>query len=167
MRWSVEMIVYNSKAFTPVRHFTVSKINSFKVLQTIILQGLKWKSNPDCWWKVSTEDLLWATTEKIQFGTVFDSPVLEGNHQGRHLLIGVSQCNSARRHNTSTYCLLSREFLSTTLKKKKILPSRFGWMLINCALVTKTLLLSFLHLLLGYLPVQIVETVYSQIQQHI
>lgn len=28
-------------------YLTVSKIDSFKVLQTIIIQGLKWKTNPD------------------------------------------------------------------------------------------------------------------------
>lgn len=41
---------------------------------------------------LSTEDLLLATTEQIQFGTGFDGPVLEGNHQVHHLLEGVSQC---------------------------------------------------------------------------
>lgn len=44
---------WGSKASTPVNHSTVSKINSFKVLQTTILQGLKWKVNPDCCRKVS------------------------------------------------------------------------------------------------------------------
>jgi len=64
----------------------VSKIDSFKVLQTVIIQGLKRKTNSDSVVKVSTEDLLSATTEQIQFGTGFDGSVLEGNHQVHHLL---------------------------------------------------------------------------------
>jgi len=83
----------------------VSKIDSFKVLQTVIIQGLKRKTNSDSVVKVSTEDLLSATTEQIQFGTGFDGSVLEGNHQVHHLL----KLGSVSARETKTHYLLSKK----------------------------------------------------------
>lgn len=125
---------WRSKAFTSVSHFTVSKIDSFKVLQTIIIQGLKWKTNPD-----STEDLLSATTEQIQFGAGFDGSVLEGNHQVHHLLKGVSQCKWDKRLQP---IICSAQFLSTTLKNKTVSPFSVLLMFIKCIWGIKTFLMT-------------------------
>lgn len=46
-RQMILIFSWSSKAFASVSHLTVSKIDSFKVFQTIIIQGLKWKTNPD------------------------------------------------------------------------------------------------------------------------
>lgn len=101
-----------------------------------------------CCRKVSTEDLLSATTEQIQFGTGFDGPVLESNHQVHHLLEGVSQCKGDTRLQC-IICSIERVFEHCSEeKKKKKTVSIFPFLLCVHSWGTKTFLMtsSTLHL---------------------